>query len=50
MRAARTAGALAGVSALVVGLIIPGSMAPTSAQAPAPMATTLVPPAVPSNL
>jgi hypothetical protein len=41
---------LAGVSALFIGLIIPGSMALASAQARTPMAPTLVPPAVPSNL
>jgi len=50
MRTARTAAALAGISALFVGLIVPGSMALTSAQAQAPMAATLMPPAVPSNL
>src|SRR5438105_10216628 len=49
MRTARTAGAVARVSALLVGLIIPGSMALASVQAQTPMATT-VPPAVPSNL
>ena len=49
MRTARPAGVLAGLSALLVGLI-PGSMAVTSAQAQIPMATTLVPPDVPSTL
>jgi hypothetical protein len=41
---------LAGFSALVVGLIVPGSMAPASARALAPRVTTVVRPAVPSNL
>ena len=50
MRTARTAVALAAVSALVVGLIVPGSIAPAFAGAMAPKTTTLVHPAVPSNL